>query len=96
MSREGYADGVSLGFRAFRGLGFKGLVRLLSWSDYWTFVWRIFFLTDAFLQMFRMHVPVDDRECELGRLCLLCWGFWSWRDEPESLILAQSERWRHA
>ena len=35
----------------------------------------------------------------LGRLVgMFCCGFsdlW-WKDEPESLILAQSERWRHA
>ena len=24
------------------------------------------------------------------------WSFWAGSDEPESLILAQSERWRHA
>ena len=24
------------------------------------------------------------------------WGYARWFDEPESLILAQSERWRHA
>jgi hypothetical protein len=29
-------------------------------------------------------------------LCLLFLGFWPGDDEPESLILAQSERWRHA
>jgi hypothetical protein len=28
--------------------------------------------------------------------CLLCSGLWLECDEPESLILAQSERWRHA
>ena len=31
--------------------------------------------------------------CALGALCLWVLGCW---DEPESLILAQSERWRHA
>ena len=31
----------------------------------------------------------------LDWLCLFCWSL-LWWDEPESLILAQSERWRHA
>ena len=31
----------------------------------------------------------------LGLGAFGCWGF-GWFDEPESLILAQSERWRHA
>ena len=28
--------------------------------------------------------------------CVRLAGFLAWSDEPESLILAQSERWRHA
>ena len=34
----------------------------------------------------------------LGFVCCLIWAFYGFGlgDEPESLILAQSERWRHA
>ena len=34
--------------------------------------------------------------CEFGSVRFGSLGDWGFRDEPESLILAQSERWRHA
>ncbi len=76
-----------------------GLVGCCMFAGLWT--------CDVWLMcIFVVFVDVSwiDALMKLGDACFLgvmlfyvCWsGVLLWIDEPESLILAQSERWRHA
>ena len=69
----------------------------LIWS-FWDVCWRVFrlnALTDVSKDMF---LGREIQGLGLGlRVCSLWFGLLGLDcDEPESLILAQSERWRHA
>ncbi len=62
--------------------------------------WRILLELRTIRSVFRMVVPaypcgLGATETSLG-LVRFAGLIWDWQDEPESLILAQSERWRHA
>jgi hypothetical protein len=63
-------------------------------------IWRIsnYAQYAVFLSGLLCRLPLwVSAETELGSGLVRFAGLiWDWQDEPESLILAQSERWRHA
>ncbi len=108
---KGYADGVpSVSFACgfVRGGAVRVVLRVGVWV--WSKVRSVDAMMDAVLayssrtthntQCFNIVVPaypcgLGATETSLG-LVRFADFIWDWQDEPESLILAQSERWRHA
>ena len=81
------------------GLGFWALVRGLGWMAWGWVLGRYagisgYRLMDVFGVRFWFGFGLFGLGHGFGLLFGCCAV--AWRDEPESLILAQSERWRHA